>query len=311
MTQTLAQQPALGKSTAPDFKEAWVMADSQLRMEMPRGNYETWVSSLQPLSFNEGVFRLGAINTYAKDWVESHLHARLVKLLSGILVQPVALKIALIGSEGVDSAGVLDLPPAAAAAIPPAPASLIESAAVSEPFTDKPVKGKRKPQSGEGDADNGSPRKIQLQRAYGTERARVVQPERGMFLTMYFFNNWLRLVGHSALTTILAARSMCYWNPMTGELRNVIETDMSELAQRAEVSVRTVKAVLNDPLVKQYFLRYRIRRVMTPNGVRTAGIVLQVRMDDPLTPEDQEKHKLPEESRWYNADFEDEGEDDD
>jgi len=134
-----------------------------------------------------------------------------------------------------------------------------------------------------------------LQRAYGSERAKLIQPERGMFVTGYFFNNWLPLLGHSALTIILAARSMCYWNPMTGELRNVVETEMGELAERAAVSVRTVKDVLNAELVQRYFLRYRVRRVMTANGVRTAGISLQVRMDDPLTPLDQVKTGLMEE----------------
>jgi hypothetical protein len=110
------------------------------------------------------------------------------------------------------------------------------------------------------------------------------------------------------MTTILAARSLCYWNPMTGEKRNVIETDMSELARRASVSLRTVKDVLSQDLVKRYFLRYKVRRVMTAYGVRTAGIILQVRMDDPLTPEDQDAHNLAEEERWYTADFEDESE---
>ena len=148
-----------------------------------------------------------------------------------------------------------------------------------------------------------SSRKIMLQRAYGNRRAAVVQPERGMFLTLYFFNNWLPLLGHSAATVILAARSMCYWNPLTGELRNTIETDMAELARRSAVSVRTVKDVLAQDLVQRYFLRYIVRRMMTPNGVRTAGILLQVRMDDPLTPADQEEYNLPEEERWYSAEF--------
>jgi hypothetical protein len=145
-----------------------------------------------------------------------------------------------------------------------------------------------------------------LQRAYGTERARVIQPERGMFVTLYFFENWLPLIGHSAVAIILAARTLCYWNPMTGELRNEVETEMGELARRAAVSVRTVKDVLNTELVQRYFLRYKVRRMMTPNGVRTAGILLQVRMDDPLTPEDQAAYSQPEEERWYSAGFEDE-----
>jgi hypothetical protein len=141
-----------------------------------------------------------------------------------------------------------------------------------------------------------------LQRAYGSERAGIIQPERGMFVTMYFFNNWLPLLGHSAFTIILAARSMCYWNPLTGDLRNVIETEMAELAARASVSVRTVKDVLNHELVQKYFIRYKVRRVMTPNGVRTAGISLQVRMDDPLIPEDQSL-KGVDETDWYLPEF--------
>jgi hypothetical protein len=149
-----------------------------------------------------------------------------------------------------------------------------------------------------------------LQRAYGDRRAAVIQPERGMFVTLYFLYQWLPLIGQSAMTVILAARSMCYWNPMTGELRNVVETEMKEIAQRAAVSVRTVKAVLNDELVKTYFLRYKVRRVMTTNGVRTAGIVLQVRMDDPLTPEDQLSHDLTENEEWYLPEFAEEDDED-
>jgi hypothetical protein len=50
-------------------------------------------------------------------------------------------------------------------------------------------------------------------------------------------------------------------------------------------------------------MRYITRRVMTPHGIRTAGITLQVRMDDPLTPEDQEKYNLSEDVYWYSPDF--------
>jgi hypothetical protein len=149
-----------------------------------------------------------------------------------------------------------------------------------------------------------------LQRAYGSERAKIIQPERGMFITNYFFSQWLPLLGHSGATVVLAARAMCYWNPMTGELRNTIETDMAELARRSSVSVRTVKDVLANPLIQKYFLRYTVRRIFTPNGVRTAGISLQVRMDDPLSPEDQDINHLPEEEHWYTAEFEGDEEDD-
>jgi hypothetical protein len=192
-----------------------------------------------------------------------------------------------------------------------------EDALTARPEPSAPVTSSAAPAPSESPAPADLPasssstnRKLMLQRAYGSRRAAVIQPERGMFVTLYFFNNWLPVLGHSAAIIILAARSMCYWNPLTGELRNTIETEMAELARRAAVSVRTVKDVLNTPVVQNFFLRYKVRRVMTPNGVRTAGIVLQVRMDDPLTPEDQVTHNLPEDQNWYTSDFASDDEED-
>jgi hypothetical protein len=69
--------------------------------------------------------------------------------------------------------------------------------------------------------------------------------------------------------------------------------------------VRTVKSVLKNEMIRKYFLRYKVRRVMTPNGVRTAGIILQVRMDDPLTPQDQKRIGVSTDEVWYSPGFED------
>lgn len=277
------------------------MVASQLRMEMRAGEYSTWVESLRPISYKEGVFRVGVSNAYAQSWVESRLLKRITGLLEGIYHHTLQVHLTLrSGAEPDDAA---DRTTAAAPREQDLP--LVEDA--PRAGNGSAAGGRKKKTSPDAPSgEGGSARKIQLQRAYGTERARVIQPERGMFLTMYFFNNWLPLLGQSVLTTIIAARSMCYWNPLTGEMRNVVETDMTELASRASVSVRTVKDVLNNELVKQYFLRYKVRRVMTSNGIRTAGIVLQVRMDDPLTPEDQDQHKLAEDERWFSVDFDDE-----
>lgn len=333
-------QPRLARFDPPSVQEAWEMVTTQLRLEMPQVNYATWIQPLRPVSFKEGVFRVGAANSMCRDWVTTRMSKRITRLLEVTLNQKVSLRVAVMfGDVEVGQANALaaaERLPAAAMEQPAAESLPVElplageTPAAGEPALLKaqgpesqpePASGnppekvgrvsERKKKAGPEETDideGGSPRKIQLQRAYGTPRARVIQPERGMFMTMYFFNQWLPLLGHSALVTVLAARSLCYWNPMTGELRNVIETEMSELASRADISVRTIKDVLNNPLVKRYFLRYKVRRTMTPNGVRTAGIILQVRMDDPLTPEDQDQHNLPEEERWYTADFEDETE---
>ncbi|MHB8819812.1 MAG: DnaA N-terminal domain-containing protein, partial [Bellilinea sp.] len=262
-----------------------------------RADYETWVQPLKPLGYAERVFRLGALNAFNQEWVESRLKNRITSMLNGMLNEPVTLRVVVANAfhETANRKAVESGP------VPPAAVS-------GEVDEDEPATEGEGEAEGEGENGKASPRKLMLRRAYGSQRARVIQPERGMFLTLYFFQQWLPLIGHSAFTVILAARSMCYWNPKTGELRNSIETEMSEIAQRASVSVRTVKDVLNNELVKRHFLRYNVRRVMTPNGVRTAGIQLQVRMDDPLTPADQAETGQTENGVWYSAEFEDESE---
>jgi len=254
-------------------QQAWEMVLSQLRQEMSKAQFETWVEPLRPVTYQKRVFTVGALNPYARDWVESRLKSRIARLLEGLYNEPVNLQVVV-----------------ANAYYQPGEAKMVtvENEAIEQPAASA--------------LPAPSNRKVMLQRAYGSERARIIQPERGMFITSYFFNEWLPRLEHSAALTVLAARSLCYWNPMTGELRNTVETDMSELASRAAVSVRTVKDVLNNEDVRRYFLRYKVRRIMTPNGVRTAGIILQVRMDDPLTPEDQQASGLFEDEHWYTLD---------
>ncbi len=272
----------------PGFKEAWQLVLGQLQGEMSRSMFETWVAPLRPLGYADKIFTLGAYNPYARDWVDNRLRGKITHLLEGYYNEPVKLQVSV--TNGFYKEGTRDQVPS------DLPADMAS-----------PAEGEK--ENPKEDKNGGSTRKIMLQRAYGSERAKLIQPERGMFVTLYFFYEWLPLIGHSAFATILAARSLCYWNPMTGELRNVIETEMGELAQRAAVSVRTVKDVLTDELVKKYFLRYRVRRMMTPNGVRTAGISLQVRMDDPLTPQDQELSGCEENETWFSAEFDFEDDD--
>jgi hypothetical protein len=279
---------------AMEAQDAWQMVLSQLRGDLSRALFETWVEPLRPLGYHNRTFVLGAANTYARDWVDSRIKSRVTQLLEGLYRETLIVQVTVSNHFYQPQEDALTAGPVPAAAPVPSPAAPSEAPAP----TDLPA------------SSSATNRKLMLQRAYGSRRAAVIQPERGMFVTLYFFNNWLPVLGHSAAIIILAARSMCYWNPLTGELRNTIETEMAEIARRAAVSVRTVKDVLNTPVVQNFFLRYKVRRVMTPNGVRTAGIVLQVRMDDPLTPEDQVTHNLPEDQNWFTPDFASDDEED-
>jgi len=266
----------------PDYQQAWEMVLSQLCLEMSRADFESWVKPLRPVGYRDGEFLVGAKNPYNRDWVESRLKSQITRILEGMFNEKLTFRVTVDNNYF------------------PAGGRVSPGTAFEEPgeieLEKEPEKEvvKSQPRS----------RKMMLARAYGSKRAAVIQPDRTLFVTQYFFFQWLPLVGHSAMAVIMAARSMCYWNPMTGELRNMVETEMGDLALRASVSVRTVKDVLKNDLVQRFFLRYKARRMMTPNGIRTAGITLEVRMDDPLTPDDQELHQLPEEDQWYSLDFE-------
>jgi hypothetical protein len=290
MDQLIQTRPNTLTSSSVD--DAWEMVLGQLQSEMDKTSFETWVRPLKPVSFRDGVFTVGARNTYGRDWVDARLRSQLTNMLEGMLPAPIKLKLTVVNEFFHEDANGSETRK---------DKSSLRLSAVD------PEEGEREPKKERAEGES-SPRKILLARAYGSERARAIQPERGLFLTLYFFDHWLPLIGHSGMAVILAARSMCFWNPKTGELRNRVETDMGEIAAKANVSIRTVKDVLGGELVKKYFLRYTVRRMMTPNGIRTAGITLLVRMDDPLTPEDQDVLNLPEAERWYPAEFEDETE---
>lgn len=302
MNQTM--QTSSVPYSMPHHQQAWEFVLSQLRTETSRADYDAWIKPLFPISYQDKVFTVGTYNSYGREWVESRLTSSITRLLSGAFNERLTVKVVLVNSF-LTGAGVVA--PDAAVEAPPAREAV--SPALPDPAAPAPYPAA----PGEGSAPakrerkkEDSPRKLILERAYGSERAALIQPERTMYLTHYFFLRWVPLLGHSAAAVVMAARSYCYWNPANNETRNVFETDMAQLAQRASVSVRTVKDVLASELVRKYFIRYTVRRHMTPNGVRTAGITLAVRMDDPLTPEDQAAHNLKEDEHWYPPAFDDE-----
>ncbi|MBW6472542.1 MAG: hypothetical protein K0B14_05410 [Anaerolineaceae bacterium] len=290
------------KIDSSDHKEAWQMVLGQLRPEMNRADFKTWVDPIVPLGFNGNPdkFRIAVMNDFNKKFINSRLNSRISRLLSGLYKRDVEVEV-IVSNQFADNDTKGSY----------SPSEQVEQEDVS------PTPSNRKKQNRVNQEDPGleenlpasSKRKFMLQRAYGNERANIIQPDKGIYVTTYFLENWLPLLGHSALIVIMMTRKVCYWNPYTGEKRDILETEMGELAKQACVSVRTLKTVLKNELVKRYFIRYTVRRVMTPNGIRTAGIRLQVRMDDPVIPDHQEIRGIYESDTWFSPEFEDESED--
>jgi len=70
-------------------KEIWDIARSQLRLQLPRSTYETWVRDTTCLAYEDGAFVIGVANAYAKDWLSLRLRPLIKRALVGIIGQAV------------------------------------------------------------------------------------------------------------------------------------------------------------------------------------------------------------------------------
>ncbi len=70
-------------------KEIWDIARSQLRLQLPRSTYETWVRDTTCLAYEDGAFVIGVANAYAKDWLSLRLRPLIKRALVGIVGQAV------------------------------------------------------------------------------------------------------------------------------------------------------------------------------------------------------------------------------
>ncbi len=76
----------------PRADHAWQTVLGQLRMEMPKAAFDTWVRDTQVVAFDDGVFTIGVHNAYARDWLESRLTKTVEHKLAGVLGQPVQVR---------------------------------------------------------------------------------------------------------------------------------------------------------------------------------------------------------------------------
>lgn len=63
------------------------MALDQLRLDMPKASFDTWVRDTSFVSFEDGVFTIGTPNGYGREWLASRLTSTLTRLKTGILNQ--------------------------------------------------------------------------------------------------------------------------------------------------------------------------------------------------------------------------------
>ncbi|MCX7669925.1 MAG: chromosomal replication initiator protein DnaA [Anaerolineae bacterium] len=70
---------------AHDPREMWEIARSQLRLQMTKSTYETWVRDTTCLAYEDGTFIVAVNNAYAKEWLSLRLRSTIKRTLTSIL----------------------------------------------------------------------------------------------------------------------------------------------------------------------------------------------------------------------------------
>jgi chromosomal replication initiator protein len=71
-------------STTRDPCDVWEIARSQLRLQMTKSTYETWVRDTCCLAYEDGAFVIGVPNAYARDWLSLRLRPLIKRTLTSI-----------------------------------------------------------------------------------------------------------------------------------------------------------------------------------------------------------------------------------
>jgi chromosomal replication initiator protein len=72
-------------SATRDPREVWEIARSQLRLQMTKSTYETWVRDTEFLAYEDGAFVIGVPNAYARDWLSLRLRPLIKRTLASII----------------------------------------------------------------------------------------------------------------------------------------------------------------------------------------------------------------------------------
>jgi hypothetical protein len=75
-----------------DAEQAWQAALGQLSLEMPKSSFDQWVGDTHVVSYDDGLFQIGAPNAYARDWLECRLTRTVAHLLEGIMNRSVVVQ---------------------------------------------------------------------------------------------------------------------------------------------------------------------------------------------------------------------------
>lgn len=105
-------------------RDAWLATLGQLRVQLNRSTYDTWLRHAELLGYEDGRFVIMVPNAYARDWIERHLLQAMTQTLCRIFQRTSEIQVIVwnpVEPEDDQGGPLLDYPASAAAESPAAP----------------------------------------------------------------------------------------------------------------------------------------------------------------------------------------------
>lgn len=91
-------------------QDAWNAAFSQLEIQLDRASFETWLRGAVLLGYEDGFFRVGVRNDYARSMLEHRLYRSVRRTLCDVFGQPAELRFEVHTPIRVEDTASVDLP---------------------------------------------------------------------------------------------------------------------------------------------------------------------------------------------------------
>jgi chromosomal replication initiator protein len=86
------QHSFFGGNDKMRVEQAWQATLGQLRIEMSKANYDTWVKNAELISYEDGEVIIGVKNAYARDWLTERLSSTISRSMTGLLNRTVKVR---------------------------------------------------------------------------------------------------------------------------------------------------------------------------------------------------------------------------
>jgi hypothetical protein len=95
------QTVSVDATVTPEINQMWAQVLAELKSEMPRASFGSWVEKTQPVHFENNEMVIGVRNTYALDWLANRLSDRIECLLVALAQTAITVKFAVMEVEEI------------------------------------------------------------------------------------------------------------------------------------------------------------------------------------------------------------------